>query len=113
MNNLKSVSYTHLDVYKRQTQGTVTDAEGNYSLSNVAVNATLVFSFVGMETQEINVGNRTRIDVTLQEEAIALQEVVAVGYGLSLIHISSVSILLICVMQVYWDESVWRGCLPL
>jgi len=68
-------------VVKGTTQGTVTDAEGNYSLSNVAVNATLVFSFVGMETQEINVGNRTRIDVTLQEEAIALQEVVAVGYG--------------------------------
>jgi TonB-dependent SusC/RagA subfamily outer membrane receptor len=34
-----------------------------------------------METQEINVGNRTRIDVTLQEEAIALEEVVAIGYG--------------------------------
>ena len=66
---------------KGTTQGTITDAEGNYSLSNVPDDATLVFSFVGMETQEINVDNRTRIDVILQEEAIALEEVVAVGYG--------------------------------
>ncbi len=68
-------------VIKGTSQGTVTDADGNYSLSDVPDNATLVFSFVGMETQEINVGNRTRIDVTMQEEAVALEEVVAVGYG--------------------------------
>lgn len=66
---------------KNTTIGTITDADGNYSLSNVSNDATLVFSFVGMETQEINVGNRTRIDVTLQEESVALEEVVAVGYG--------------------------------
>jgi TonB-linked SusC/RagA family outer membrane protein len=66
---------------KGTTQGTITDAEGNYSLSNVPDDATLVFSFVGMETQEINVDNRTRINVILQEEAIALEEVVAIGYG--------------------------------
>ena len=45
---------------KGTTQGTITDAEGNYSLSNVPDDATLVFSFVGMETQEINVDNRTQ-----------------------------------------------------
>lgn len=61
--------------------GTVTDVNGNYSLSNIANNNTLIFSFVGMETQEINVGNRTKIDVTMQESAVALEEVVAVGYG--------------------------------
>ena len=61
--------------------GTITDADGNYSLRNVPDDATLVFSFVGMQTQEINVGDRTRIDVTMQEEAVALQEVVAIGYG--------------------------------
>jgi TonB-linked SusC/RagA family outer membrane protein len=66
---------------KGTTKGTVTDADGNYLLSNIANNNTLVFSFVGMETQEINVGNRTRIDVTMQESAIALEEVVAIGYG--------------------------------
>lgn len=68
-------------VVKGTSQGTVTDADGNYSLSNVPPDATLVFSFVGMETQEINVGNRTRIDVTMQEGAVALEEVVAIGYG--------------------------------
>lgn len=66
---------------KGTTQGTITDADGNYSLSDVPADATLVFSFVGMETREIKVENRSKIDVTLQEEAIALQEVVAVGYG--------------------------------
>lgn len=68
-------------IIKGSTIGTITDADGNYLLRNVPDDAILVFSFVGMETQEINVGNRTRIDVTLQEEAVALQEVVAVGYG--------------------------------
>lgn len=66
---------------KGTARGTVTDAEGNYSLSNVPDNATLVFSFIGMKSQEVQVGNRTRIDVTMQEEAVALEEVVAVGYG--------------------------------
>jgi TonB-linked SusC/RagA family outer membrane protein len=66
---------------KGTTRGTVTDVDGNYSLSNIANDNTLVFSFVGMETQEINVGDQTRIDVTMQESAIALEEVVAIGYG--------------------------------
>ena len=61
-------------VVKGTTQGTVTDAEGNYSLSNIPEDATLVFSFVGMQTQEIKVGNRTRIDLTMQEDAIGLEE---------------------------------------
>jgi TonB-linked SusC/RagA family outer membrane protein len=66
---------------KGTTIGTVTDADGNYSLSNVPDDATLIFSFVGMQTQEVEVGNQTRIDVMMQEEAVALEEVVAVGYG--------------------------------
>lgn len=68
-------------IVKGTTRGTVTDVDGNYSLSNIANDNTLVFSFVGMETQEIYVGDQTRIDVTMQESAIALEEVVAVGYG--------------------------------
>jgi len=68
-------------IIKGTTRGTVTDADGNYSLSNVPDDATLVFSFVGMESQEVQVGNRTKIDVVMQEETVSLEEVVAIGYG--------------------------------
>ena len=68
-------------VVKGTTQGTVTNADGNYSLSNISEDATLVFSFVGMKTQEIVVGNQTSINVRLEEETIGLEEVVAIGYG--------------------------------
>jgi len=61
--------------------GTVTDANGNYSLSNVSNKAILIFSFVGMKTQEVLVADRNTINVVLEEESIGLQEVVAVGYG--------------------------------
>ena len=68
-------------VIKGTTTGTITDSDGNYSLSNVPQNAILQFSFVGMKTQEIFVVGKTNIDVALAEEAIGLDEVVAVGYG--------------------------------
>ena len=66
---------------KGSTTGTVTNMDGGYSLPNVAVQSTLVFSFVGMKTQEILVTNNTTINVVLVEETIGLEEVVAVGYG--------------------------------
>lgn len=66
---------------KGTSQGTVSDANGNYTLNDVPANATLIFSFVGMQTQEIKVSNRTKIDVIMQEEIASLQEVVAIGYG--------------------------------
>ncbi|HET6557637.1 MAG TPA: TonB-dependent receptor [Prolixibacteraceae bacterium] len=68
-------------VVKGTAIGTVTDNDGNYSLPNVPPNATLVFSFVGMKTQEFVVGNSTQIDAVLEQESIGLEEVVAVGYG--------------------------------
>ncbi|RIH63103.1 SusC/RagA family TonB-linked outer membrane protein [Mariniphaga sediminis] len=68
-------------VVKGTTQGTVTNADGEYFLSSVPVDATLVFSFVGMKTQELVVSNQTVINVTMEEETIGLEEVVAVGYG--------------------------------
>ncbi len=68
-------------VVKGTTQGTVTGADGGYTLPNVPNDATLQFSFVGMRTQEVLVGNQTNIDITMAEEAIGLDEVVAVGYG--------------------------------
>ncbi len=68
-------------VIKGTTQGTVTDLDGNYTLTNIPADATLVFSFVGMRTQEVVVGSQTSIDVRMEVEAIGLEEVVAVGYG--------------------------------
>ncbi len=63
------------------TNGTITNADGEYTLNNVPGNATIQFSFVGMSTQEIAVAGQRVINVTLIEETIGLEEVVAVGYG--------------------------------
>ena len=66
---------------KGTTNGTVSNSDGNYSISNVPEDATLVYSFVGMLVQEIVVGSQTTINVTLVAETIGLDEVVAIGYG--------------------------------
>ncbi|WP_163712590.1 TonB-dependent receptor [Mangrovibacterium lignilyticum] len=68
-------------VLKGTSVGTVTDANGNYTLTNVPADGTLVFSFVGMQSREISVNGRGVIDVQLEEETIGLEEVVAIGYG--------------------------------
>ncbi|MCW5515076.1 SusC/RagA family TonB-linked outer membrane protein [Muriicola sp. Z0-33] len=68
-------------VVKGTTNGTQTDFDGNYSLSNVDSNATLVFSYIGFATQEVAVNGQSTINVTLQEDAQALDEVVIIGYG--------------------------------
>ena len=60
--------------------GTITDIDGNFSLS-VPTNATLVFSYVGMTTQEIAVKGQQTINVVLSDDAQALEEVVVIGYG--------------------------------
>ncbi|MDR0698704.1 MAG: TonB-dependent receptor, partial [Tannerella sp.] len=62
------------------TNGTTTDVDGKFSL-NVSPGATLVVSFIGYVTQEIAVGNRMEMQITLQEDLQALEEVVVVGYG--------------------------------
>jgi len=68
-------------VVKGTATGTITDSNGDYSVPGVPENATLQFSFVGMKMQEIIVGSKTTINVTLAEDAIGLEEVVAIGYG--------------------------------
>ena len=68
-------------VVKGTTNGTISDANGNYSLSNIPENAVIQFSFVGMKGQEIAVAGKTSINVTLAEDAIGIEEVVAIGYG--------------------------------
>ena len=62
------------------SNGTATDIDGNYQL-DVDANGTLVFSYVGYETQSVAVGGRTHIDVTMAENSVMLKEVVAIGYG--------------------------------
>lgn len=70
-------------VVKGTTQGTVTNADGDYSIVNIPDVATLVFSFVGMRTQEVVVGNQTIISVTMEQDVIGIDEVVAIGYGVA------------------------------
>ena len=68
-------------VVKGTTTGVITDMDGKYTLDRVTENATLQFSFVGMKTQEIKVGDKTTLNVTLADETVGIEEVVAVGYG--------------------------------
>jgi len=67
---------------KGTTLGTVTNSDGNYTLENVPDGATLNFSFVGMTSQEVVVGNQTTIDISLKEAAIGLDEVVVTALGI-------------------------------
>lgn len=68
-------------VIKGTTNGIITDANGKYSLADVPANAILQFSFVGMKTQEVAVSGKSMISVTMVEETVGIEEVVAVGYG--------------------------------
>lgn len=68
-------------VVKGTTNGVITDIDGNYTLANVEDNSMLVFSYIGYLSQEIAVRNKTNIDVTMAEDAQALEEIVVVGYG--------------------------------
>lgn len=68
-------------VVKGTTTGAQTDFDGNYTLSEVPDDGTLVFSYIGYANQEIPVNGQTTIDVTLEEDAQALDEVVIIGYG--------------------------------
>ena len=66
---------------KGTTTGTMTDLTGYYSLSNVPANSTLVFSFVGMTTQEKVVTESATLDIVMASDVELIDEVVVVGYG--------------------------------
>lgn len=68
-------------IVKGTTIGVITDITGNFSLSNVPANAKVVFSFVGMKTQEIDVTNKTTYNIVMIAEATVIDEVVVIGYG--------------------------------
>ncbi len=61
--------------------GVISDGDGRYSIDVPSDAKILVFSFVGMETSEIAIGNQTEINITMAESSIGLEEVVVVGYG--------------------------------
>ena len=67
-------------VVKGTTNGTTTDLDGKFTLGNVKPTDILQFSFIGYKTQEIKVGNQKTFNITLVEDAQALEEVVVVGY---------------------------------
>ena len=68
-------------VVEGTTQGITTNVDGDYTLTNVPANATLVVSYLGYKTEKIPVGNKTRIDVTLREDTAEIEGVMVVAYG--------------------------------
>lgn len=69
-------------VIKGTTSGTVTDADGNYKLSVPAGGGALVFSFIGLQTSEVVIGDRTVVDVSLALDVTQLSEVVVTALGI-------------------------------
>jgi TonB-linked SusC/RagA family outer membrane protein len=72
-----------VNVYDKSdpSHGVITSVDGTYSITVSNSDAILAFSFVGFETQEVNVASRKVIEITLMENSISLNEVVAIGYG--------------------------------
>lgn len=66
---------------KGTTNGAQTDFDGKFIIKNVGPNAVLVFSYIGLKTQELNVAGRSTINVVLKEDSAELKEVVVIGYG--------------------------------
>nr|WKN38305.1 SusC/RagA family TonB-linked outer membrane protein [Tunicatimonas sp. TK19036] len=69
-------------ILKGTTEGTVTDVQGSYQLSVPADGGTLVFSFIGLTSKEVEIGNQSTIDVTMEEDAQQLNEVVVTALGI-------------------------------
>ncbi len=68
-------------IVKGTTQGTVTDVNGDYKINVPSTESVLVFSSVGYITQEVPIGSKTTIDLTLSPDVKSLQEIVVIGYG--------------------------------
>jgi len=68
-------------VAKGTNKGTQTDAGGNYTITLPANTGTLVYSFVGVLTQEVAIGNRSEVNVSLSNDSRSLDEVIVTGYG--------------------------------
>lgn len=68
-------------IVKGTTTGTITDFDGNFKIAVPSGNKVLVFSFVGFESQEVDVSNTNSVNLQLKQLTIGLDEVVAIGYG--------------------------------
>ncbi|MDP5229573.1 MAG: carboxypeptidase-like regulatory domain-containing protein, partial [Cellulophaga sp.] len=68
-------------VEKGTTNGVATNFDGNYEIEDSTNNAILLFSFIGMKSREISINNQSVVNITLDDDAAQLDEVVIVGYG--------------------------------
>lgn len=68
-------------LYKGTSTGTITDLDGNYRLDVPEGSGVLIFSYIGFQRQEVNINGRSTIDIQMEEEVEALDEVVVIGYG--------------------------------
>jgi TonB-linked SusC/RagA family outer membrane protein len=66
---------------KGTTKGAQTDFDGKFTIKNAGSNAVLVFSYIGLKSQEVNVAGRSNVNITLKEDSAELKEVVVIGYG--------------------------------
>jgi TonB-linked SusC/RagA family outer membrane protein len=66
---------------KGTTNGAQTDLDGKFTIKNVGSNAVLVFSYIGLKSQEVNVAGKSSVKVILKEDSAELKEVVVIGYG--------------------------------
>lgn len=66
---------------KGTSNGTITDINGNFSISDIDAKTILQVSFIGMKTQEVLVGEQFSVNVVLEKDAIGIEEVIAIGYG--------------------------------
>jgi len=95
---------------KGTTIGNATDLDGKYTLT-APEESTLVFSFIGYVSQEISIGNRSTIDVTLMEDETSMDEVVVVGYGTQALRDVSGSVAL--VTEKNFNKGVIRNAVDL
>ncbi|MBI9057337.1 MAG: TonB-dependent receptor [Labilibaculum sp.] len=68
-------------IIKGTSKGTISNPDGVYSFSNIPEGTILEFSFIGMVTQEVRVGSKKTINVSMTDDTIGLDEVIAIGYG--------------------------------
>ena len=66
---------------KGTTNGAQTDFDGKFTIKNVGSNAVLIFSYIGLKSQEVSVAGKSSVKVILKEDSAELKEVVVIGYG--------------------------------